>query len=136
MSVIKSKRGESSVQFLETANEIQKHTLRQVVKHIPKRYTFYVSQKIVDSATEANSYVKRANSIYPANQRDAALRREFFMRAYAEYQNLVSQITFAHEMFPMPDAAMTTWMALINQELGLLKAVMKKDKERYKTLAE
>lgn len=136
MSVIKSKRGESSVQFLETAQEIQKHSLRQVVKYIPKRYTFYVSQKITDSATDAHSYVKKANSIFPTNKRDAELRREFFMRAYAEYQSLISQINIAYDMFHIPDDAMVAWMQMINSELALIKAVMRKDKERYFTLAE
>lgn len=131
MSVIKSKRNESKVQFLETAQEIHKHTLRQVVK-FPKRYTFYVSQKIADSAADAHGYVKKANSVFPAIKRDVELRREFFMRAYAEYQNLISQINIAYEIFPVTDTAMTTWMSLINQELSLIKSVMKKDMERYK----
>lgn len=136
MSVVKSRRGTSAVQFLATAREIQTYTLRTVVKHIPKRYTFYVAQKIVDSATDAHGYVKRANSVFPTNRREAELRREFFVRAVAEYQNLISQITLAYEMFPMPDKTMTDWMALIRQEQVLLKAVMKKDRERYKALAE
>ena len=38
VSVIKSKRSQSSAQFLETAQQIQIYTLRQCVK-FPKRYT-------------------------------------------------------------------------------------------------
>ena len=47
MSVYKSKRGASSAQFVETARKLQVHTLEQCLK-VPKRYTFYLTQKIMD----------------------------------------------------------------------------------------
>lgn len=132
MSVVKSKRGQSSVEFLDTAHKIQQETLRIVIKYIPKRYTFYVSQKIVGHATDGCSLVKQGNSIYASTKEDVVLRREYFMRAYAEYQALVSQITSAHEMFHFPDETMVRWMELISRELKVLKAVMQSDRARFK----
>lgn len=134
MSVVKSKRGQSSVEFLDTAHKILQETLRIVVKHIPKRYTFYLSQKIVGHATDGCSLVKQGNSIFVSKKEDAALRREYFMRAYAEYQAMVSQITIAHELFHFPDETMVRWMELISRELKVLKAVMQSDLARFKAL--
>lgn len=45
MSVPKGKRGESDVEFLRTARELQLYTIKKCVS-FPKRYTFYVSQPI------------------------------------------------------------------------------------------
>lgn len=45
MSVIKSQRSNSAVEFLHTARELELFTIRKVV-NFPKRYTFYVSQPL------------------------------------------------------------------------------------------
>lgn len=58
MSVIKSKRGPSSAQFLETALQIQIFTLRQCVK-FPKRYRILFTQYLTESATHACALVKK-----------------------------------------------------------------------------
>lgn len=133
MSVIKSKRGPSSAQFLETALQIQIFTLRQCVK-FPKRYRILFTQYLTESATHACALVKKGNSIFPSNQHEAQLRRDCFLEAYAELQSLISQITTAYEMFPVEESVIAEWMRLIQQELGLLKSLMKSDKQRYKNL--
>jgi len=133
MSAIKSKRGPSSAQFLETALQIQIFTLRQCVK-FPKRYRILFTQYLTESATHACALVKKGNSIFPSNQHEAQLRRDCFLEAYAELQSLISQITTAYEMFPVEESVIVEWMRLIQQELGLLKSLMKSDKQRYKSL--
>lgn len=131
MSVIKSKRGLSGVQFLDTARELHLFTLRTCAK-FPKRYTFFITNNIVQCAINIHSYVKKGNSIFPSNADDAKLRREHFIRAGAELQNLISQINVAYDMFPVSDKIMKQWMELIQKEIALIKNVIKKDKERYK----
>lgn len=74
MSVIKSKRSESNMEFVHTARELQIYTIRKCV-NFPKRYTFYVSQPIAASATRIHQYAKMANSIYPTNQRESQMRQ-------------------------------------------------------------
>ena len=135
VSVIKSKRSQSSAQFLETAQQIQIYTLRQCVK-FPKRYTILFTQNLTTAAANVCSMVKKGNSIFPTNQHEAQLRRDCFLEAYAELQVLISHITTAYDMFPMAENAIVEWMRLIREELGLLKALMKADKQRYKNLPE
>jgi len=118
------------MQFVDTATKLHIHTIKQCVK-FPKRYTFYVSQKISDTAGEILKCVKSANSLYPTNAHEAQVRRDYLLRAYAETQSLISLINDAKEMFPISGSALTVWMELIQAELNLLKGILKADKQRY-----
>jgi hypothetical protein len=133
ISVIKSKRGESDMQFLDTAYQLYIFTIQQCVK-FPKRYTFYVSQDISHIAFEIHRKVKCANSIYPTNSHEFQMRRDYFLESYADTQSLISQINAATELFQISGGVLTRWMELINYELSLLKGIMKRDKSRYKNL--
>lgn len=130
MSVVKSKRKESALQFLDTASQLHIYSIKQCVK-FPKRYTFYVSQNISDTASEILKCVKSANSIFPTNVHEMQVRRDYFLRAYAETQSLISLINDAKELFDISGTAMTGWMELIQTELKLLRGIMKTDKQRY-----
>lgn len=133
MSVVRSKRGESEVEFLHTARELEMYSIRKCV-NFPKRFTFYLSQPIASIATRIYENVKKANSIYPTNQHEAQMRRDYLLTANAELFNLVSQVEVAHEMFGLEPNVMAYWSEIIEKEVRLVKALMKKDKERYKNL--
>ena len=134
MSVIRSKRNESELEFLNTARKLQAFTIQKCVNTIPKRYTFFIANHLADSATAIYENVKRANSIYPLNQHEAQMRRDYFLRAYAELQSMVSQVELAHEILHFDTKVLHDWAELISNELKLVSAVMKKDRERYKNL--
>lgn len=133
MSVIKSKRSESEMEFIYTARQLQIYTIQKCV-NFPKRYTFYVNQPIVDSATKIHQCVKCANSIYPLNQHEAQMRRDYMLQANAELYSLISQIEVAQEIFGIDSDSIKYWMEIVEKEMRLVKAVMKKDRERYKDL--
>lgn len=133
MSVIKSKRGESDMEFLYNARSLQIYSIQKTVS-FPKRYTFYVSQPLANSATRIYECLKKGNSIYPLNQHEVQMRRDLFLNAYAELQNLVSQIEVAHELFGIEANIMQLWMEMVEKEIRLVKAVMKKDRARYQEL--
>ena len=134
MTVIKSRRAESELQFLATARKLQIYTIQKCVNTIPKRYTFFVAQNLSDSATAVYANCKRGNSIYPLNQHEVQMRRDYFLKAYAELQNLVSQIEVAYELLHFEEKVLHEWAGLINEELKLIQAVLKKDRERYKNI--
>lgn len=73
-SVLKSKRGESAVQFLDTARELEIYTIKTCAR-FPKRYMFLVTKGIVDLSRQIYNDVKAANSIYPTNAAEAQLRK-------------------------------------------------------------
>lgn len=51
MSVYKSKRSESSMQFVDTAKKLEAFTLSCCMK-APKRYTFFLTSRIMQLASE------------------------------------------------------------------------------------
>ena len=133
MSVIKSKRSTSEIEFLHNARELQIYSIQKCA-HFPKRYTFYISQPLAAIATRIHEDVKLGNSIYPQNQHEAQMRLDYFLKARAECYNLVSQIEIAIEMFGIEPNAVAHWMELVNTEIRLLKALIKSDRARYKNL--
>lgn len=133
MSVIKSNRTESEMEFIHTARQLQIYTIQKCVG-FPKRYTFYVSQPIADMATKIHDYVKCANSIYPLTQHEAQIRRDYLLRANAQLNSLISQIEVAVELFGIEPDTLQYWMQIVEKEIRLVKAVLKKDRERYKDL--
>ena len=91
MTVIRSKRAESEMEFVHTARQLQIYTLQKCVG-FPKRYTFFIAQPISNSATRVHEYVKMANSVYPTNAHEVQMRRDYLLRANAELNSLVSQV--------------------------------------------
>ena len=77
---------------------------------------------------------KCANSIYPLNQHEVQIRRDYLLRANAELYNLVSQIEVANELFGIDGDSVKFWMDIVEREIRLVKGTMKKDRERYKNL--
>lgn len=133
MSVIKSQRSTSEMEFIANARKLQIYTIKKCVS-FPKRYTFYVSQPIANASTRIYEDVRRANSIYPVNQHEAQMRRDCFLRANAELYSLISQIEVAQELFGIDMDSMQYWLDIIDFEIRLVKAIMKSDRERYKNL--
>ena len=134
MSVIKSKRNQSDMEFLMNARKLQIFTIQKCVNTIPKRYTFYLGQEIAQCARRVYGYVKKGNSIYPLNAHEAQIRRDYFLRASAELQDLVSQIEVAHEVIHFDEKILHEWAGLISKEMELVSGILKKDRERYKNL--
>lgn len=133
MAVIKSNRAESDMEFIHTARQLQIHTIQKCV-NFSKRYTFYVGQPMAECATRIHEYVKCANSIYPLNQHEVQMRRDYLLRANAELNSLISQIEVAGELFGLEPDKMKFWMEIVEKEIRLVKGTMKKDRERYKDL--
>ena len=133
MSVIKSKRTTSEMEFIATARKLEIYSIQKCV-NFPKRYTFYISQPIANAATRIYEDVKRANSIYPMNQHEAQMRRDYLIRANSELQSMVSQLEVAQELFGIEMDTLKYWVDIIDTEIRLVKAVMKSDRDRYKNL--
>ncbi len=133
MSVLKSKRTTSPIEFLNTARQLEIYSIQKAV-NFPKRYTFYVSQPLANTATNIHKQLKMGNSIFPQSQHEARIRRDHFIKALSELQALVSQVEVAAQLFPIGEKQMQMWMELINKEDRLIRALLKKDKDRYKDL--
>ena len=63
MSVIKSKRKLSAVEFINTAMDLEIYTIKQCLK-FPKRYTFIINNTLINLTKECLINVKMANEIF------------------------------------------------------------------------
>lgn len=140
MSVYKSMRGDSTVQFVETARQLAVHTRKCCLK-MPKRYTFYGAQELSALADTVYNEVKKANSIFPGNQHEVQLRRDHLIEANATLQALIGQLGIMTDLLKQNseklkwlDNALEEWATLITEEAKLISGVKKSDKERYKKL--
>ena len=132
MSVVKSKREESTVQFLDNAIDLQVYTLKQCIK-FPKRYMFLLTNGIIELARNCLFYVKSANSIFPRNEHEAQMRRDYFIKANACVMNLYTQLDIAYECIDeLSEKTFVKWIELARNEEKLIKAVMKSDLKRSK----
>jgi hypothetical protein len=97
LSVIKSKRGQSGVQFLDTALDLETFTIKACT-NFAKRYTFVLTNEISDLSKAIFNNVKMANSIYPLCKSEAQLRRNYFLSAYGTCQCIITQIQVAYDL--------------------------------------
>ena len=96
MSVLKSKRGESSAEFLELARKLQAETLDYALK-LPKRLTFFLSTEIMRWGHEVYNNVKAGNSIFLAKKSDAEKRRDHWIEANNAIQVLDGKVSLAYD---------------------------------------
>lgn len=142
MSVYKSKRSESSMQFVDTAKKLEAFTLSCCMK-APKRYTFFLTSRIMQLASDVHEHAAAANNIWPTNRHEAQLRRDELMRANNALQNLSPKLQLLYDsILQNPEGygwihkAMQRWGDLICEEAKLIAAVKKNDRQRYKDLPE
>ena len=140
MSVPKSQRSESSMQFIQTARELKQHTLT-VVKKCPKRLQFFLLAPIYEEAREVLHSVKAANNTFVHNAHEAQTRADYLGRANVVLQNLADDLEDLYEelinnedRYKWVANAMQKHGELISAEAKLIGKVRKSDKERYKGL--
>lgn len=135
MSVIKANRSVSQMEFLHMARELEIYTIKKCT-NFPKRYRPLFTQYLTESSYRVYDYVVMANSVYPQNQHEAQIRRDYLLKARSQLRSMISQLEVAQQLFELPDNVMEYWVGLIAQELDLLKGVLSKDSARYKNLKE
>jgi hypothetical protein len=135
MSVIKSKRKTSAVQFLETARDIELHSLKQITKFKNKYKKF--GDLILEIVFKFFNCVKEGNSIYTDTKEKIAERTRYFDLSMRQLYSLISQVDIAKELNvgDISSYGWQHWMELIDNELQLLKLVKASDKEKLKEIS-
>ena len=101
MSVPKFMRGESNVQFIETARRLELHAFSVVTK-APKRYGPYLLYPIMQLCSTVHDEVRAANNIYPTNKHEAQMRRDCLTRANIALQNLSPKLALLYDAIFLP----------------------------------
>ena len=140
MSVLKSMRGQSAMQFVEVARRLELHAFSVVTK-APKRYGPYLLQPIMSLASAVHDNVRAANNTIPKNRHEAQIRRDYLSAANVALQNLSPKLTMLYdailqnpEKCPWIDNAMEQFGLYIVDEAKLIANTKKADAERYRDL--
>lgn len=136
MSVLKSKRGESAMQFLDTARELEIYTLRYC-RRFPKSYMFLITKQLVELSQSIYNNVKAANSVYQTNQEEMQIRQNYLTRALCDLQCMSSQLDIAMNLVEHNDkdksfkpSVWENWGRLVLTEIKLVTALKKSLREK------
>lgn len=137
-------RTESSVQFLDTARELEIFTIKKCVR-FPKRYARYFSDVLIKLSEEIYNDLCRANATY-LDSLSAFEQREYYVKsAEKNLRCLGSQLAVAKEIFDhiektdcepkekipvCSSSAWVIWNKYILDELRLLANLRRSDKDR------
>lgn len=142
--VPKSKRGQSSVEYVWQA-QVLFHQTFEFALRLPKRWTFYISERMTGHAERVLHHAKSANSIYVSCVVDAQLRRMHLQQAYCHAQTLSSLVDEVYRLAPVrtageqgepkpciTQARFAELIGCLGKEFDLLKGVMRSDMTRWR----
>ena len=147
MSVLKSRRGTSKAEFINTANKIYTETL-WFLSRLSARYSRLLAQDTIHLAHEIIANAEKANTVLPVDQVRFEFRQKHLLEAKAAVGALDIQLTHIYELLMLnPEGAFENKdkagavkkldrMAenlgcLIDTEGKLLTGVLKSDKQSY-----
>lgn len=132
MSVVKSKRSLSKMEFVDNAEKLEVYTITHCAK-FPKKYTFTLSNEIVGYTREIYNNVCSANE-YPNSIEDYKRRAKLFAYTVELLKKVVRQLRIADQIFGIKATVMKDWMDLIDKELRLVSGIICSDREIMKAL--
>lgn len=131
MTVIKSKRTESGVEFINTARTIQMQTYLRTIK-LPNRW-IELGRTLENLAMNVLNEVTIANLIYLNDIDSCEERAKHFNNAQYSLSCLLAQIEFCREkglLKQLTDKQWGYWLDPIRIEIDLLKKIKASDKSR------
>lgn len=130
MSVRKNQRGESNMQFLDTARNINV-AVRKLVSRLPKRYTFLGGTELVRLAADVHHNLKGANSVYPTNQHEFQIRRDYLIHANASLQMLLDELDILYNYYADDSLqkCISTIVGMLKLEATLIRGLKATDKK-------
>ena len=136
MSVPVYKRTEQKLEVITNAINLAKHTMRLThnEKHFPKRYRWMITQKIVNTALDIVTNVRKANNIRIEEKSDLLQRRQYQIDALNDCETLLTLIEIAYSMFNLESGSVEYWTGLIVKQEQLISKWRKSDRDRHREL--
>ena len=124
-NVYKRFRGETEIQFIMTALDLQVEITKYVIsrKYIPKAARLIVGLPLVEKIDEMVDNITFANSIYPKTQTELDLRKEYQQKAIINCYQLQNKIIKIERCIDTVNIkSLEKIIDLLCKELPLLKA--------------
>lgn len=101
MSVPPGDRGKSSMQFVETARNIERRAI-QICHRWTKSYMFFITQRTVNLASSIYEHAQKANAIFPIMTEEERTERIIELeRALGSLYAFAQKIELAYSIFPI-----------------------------------
>ena len=122
-NVVKRKRKLSHMEFYKKSLDIRELLTRYVMneKNVPKRYRFIFTIPIIDSIQRLFCAIINANSIYPYNEADLLLRKEYQRQTLVEISYLLQMLDFLITVIPQNKPRIAYIVTLLYEDYNLLK---------------
>ena len=146
MSVPKSERTPSGYEAVHVPEVLYEKVIHVCTK-MPRRYTYIILKDTVETAGKILDYATAANSVFPTNQHEAQMRRDYWIKARAFNQilsrrinrfiNSPGSLTYIDEKGKKKGVTkneLKEIMDLIIKEQSLITGTIKSESNRYKNL--
>lgn len=135
--VHKAERGDSPMEFINNARELEEHTLKKT-KRFPKSYRFIISNDLVAYSKRIYNDVLAANEESLKDARSYYKRQDYLDDAKNTTKIFGAQLTVARKVIgqwenneKIESSMWEEWGGMINNEYKLLKGLIKKEKDQY-----
>lgn len=145
MSVYKSRRGTSTMEFIRVGQQLATYTMEQI-KKFPKSYKFNLVSDLYRLSSEIHENVLRANAIYVSKNMeevDFLLRRKYLLQAKSSVFAMTGLLTVTFNLMMKGNNFLgdkdrmsnmfQEWARLLNLEHKLIKGVIESDKKKWKS---
>ena len=122
MSVIVAKRKRSRLEYVSTSSDLLKYTIQRCLK-LPKRLTFFITTKIVDTAHDIYKNVLYIEKLYYSKELEIRKTKINKTIAVLEYLGSTLDILMIYAQAQFTEKQWEKWVGLINKEIALLKGI-------------
>ena len=136
MSVPKSERGESKVEFLNQLRKLEVLLLRINAK-APKKFNYFMNNFLIKPAADAYSDAKAGNTIYVMTEQDVQMRRKCMLSALINLSKISSQVDVYYEIYKstfLTNNELQEIYSTLSLCYKLVKGVIKSDSEKGKRI--
>ena len=136
MSVIKSKRELSEMQFFQTAVDIQDKLIDFCMdeKNVPKRYRFVYAMPLIEEGQKLVDNIVDANTIYPTTNEEVIERRKYQTKANANCEKIFQKLQSLRRHRQIDSGLLKEIVGMVVAEKGYITAWKKSDNQRYKEI--
>lgn len=131
MSVVKSKRGLSSAQYLENLRLLEVEVLTWCKSQGRKNDSFGLTD-LFGAAKNAYAAAVYGNMVYLKTEDDAAKRKEYFDKSIRWLRVFNSELTALAPCYLIPEKKIERWMGYVAQAIAQMESIKKSDKSRTK----
>ena len=146
-SILERMNHENGFMPVDVSIQLYKKVVAACLK-MPKRYTYLLLQQVINLAGEVMDNAKMANSVFPTNQHEVQIRRDYWIKARASLQALSTRVdrflevpgtlTYQNENTGRISGITVNELAeiadLIEAEQQYLTNALKREQNRFKDL--